>query len=144
MLKGLRPALSNVVLYSGHCWDRMQVIGVKTPAIHEAIFRGEYKWQIMLLTFCGDGVKTWVDTFMPEIPICNSKQAQAIADPISAKMIEGVNPKHFISAGWYCVLNEKIDLKAMESDIVELFADAGAFDRAVCNLAWSMKNEAEK
>ena len=144
MLKGLRPALENVVLYSAHCFDEMQVIGIKTPAVHKAIFSQEHKFNIMLLTFCNDGHTTWADTFIPDIPVCKSREAQAIADPISDKMIAAHNPKHFISSGWYCVLTNKIDLKAMESDIIELFRQAGAFDRVICDLAWSMRPENEK
>ena len=144
LLKSLQPALENVIIYSAHCFDQMQVKGIATPAVHQAIFNQNHKWQIMLLTFCNDGALTWVDTFMPTIPICNSKAAQLVCDPISDKMIAELNPKHFICSGWYAVLTDKIDLLAMKADIVEMFRGAGAFDRNVCNLAWSMRPENEK
>lgn len=145
LLKGLRPALDNVVLYSAHCFDEMQIIGIKTRAIHKAIFNQNHKWQIMLLTFCVDDEgNQYADTFLPDIPICNSKEAQNICDPISAKMIKSLNSKHFICSGWYAVLNGKIDLEAAREDIIKLFADAGAYDREICNLAWNMRPENEK
>ena len=143
-LKALQPALNNVVLYSGHCWENMQIIGIKNRSIHEAIFSQNHKFNIMLLVFCSDGVKNWVDTFIPDIPPCKSGEAQSIADPISDSMISKINPKYFLSSGWYCVLTDRIDLKAMEGDIIKLFADAGAFNREVCNLAWSLRPDSEK
>ena len=144
LMKSLQPALENVVLYSAHCFDEMQVKRVKSPAIHKAIFNQNHKFNIMLLTFCNDGRTTWADTFMPDIPPCKSREAQDICDPISDKMIAALNPKHFVCSGWYCVLTDKIDLKAMESDIIEMFRQAGAFDRTICNLAWAMRPENEK
>jgi hypothetical protein len=144
MLKALQPSLENVVIYSAHCFDEMQVKGITSPAVHKAIFNQEHKWQIMLLTFCNDGVKQWADTFMPVMPVCKSDAAQYICDPISEKMISELNPKHFISSGWYCVLTDKIDLKAMEKDIINMFLEAGAADRQVCNLAWSLRPDSEK
>tara|TARA_R110000850_G_scaffold11976_4_gene40722 strand:- start:6746 stop:7213 length:468 start_codon:yes stop_codon:yes gene_type:complete len=145
MLKGLRPALENVVLYSAHCFDEMQVKGIRSPAVHKAIFNQNHSWQIMLLTFCVDGNgKKYSDMFIPDIPVCNSKEAQLICDPISEKMISKLNPKHFICSGWYAVLSDKIDLNVMLPDIKEMFYAAGAFDRNICNLAWSMRPESEK
>ena len=144
LLKGLRPALENVAIYSAHCLEEMQVIGIKNRSVHEAIFNQEHKWQIMLLTFCNNGVDTWWDSFVPNIPICNSKDAQLVCDPESDKMIAALNPKHFVCSGWYAVLTNKIDLKAMELDIVDMFRLAGAFDRDICNLAWSMRDDSEK
>ena len=143
-LKALQPALDNVVLYSAHCFDEMQIIGIKNRAIHQAIFNQAHKFNIMLLTFCSDGASQWVDTFIPSLPPCKSKEAQDICDPISAKMIAAHNPKHFICSAWYCTLTDKIDLKGMEQDIIELFKSAGAFDRQICGLAWNMRPENEK
>ena len=143
-LKALQPALENVIIYSAHCYDEMQVIGVKSPAVHKAIFNQEHKWQIMLLTFCNDGVKQWADTFMPVIPVCKSDKAQAICDPISDKMIASLNPKHLVCSGWVAVLTDKIDLPAMKDDIVDRFRIDGAFDRDICNLAWSRRPDSEK
>jgi hypothetical protein len=145
MSKGLQPALDNVVLYSAHCFEEMQIIGVTHPVIKKAIFNQNHKWQIALLVFCDDGVsKPWVDFFMPEIPICKAKELQEICDPITTKMIDKVNTKHFVGSGWYCVLTDKIDLFAMKDDIIELFRSSGALDRQICNLAWGLRPESEK
>lgn len=144
-LKALRPALDNVVLYSAHCFDEMQVIGIKSPAVHKAIFNMQHKWNIMLLTFCDDGHgNQYADTRVPDLPVCKSKKAQELCDPISEKMIRNHNPKHFVCSGWYAVLTDKFDLMRHREMIIDLFRQAGAFDRQVCNLAWSMRPEEEK
>ena len=145
LLKSLQPALENVIIYSAHCFDQMQVKGIASPAVHQAIFNQNHKWQIMLLTFCVDARgEPYVDFKLPFIPICKSKEAQLICDPISDKMISKLNPKQFISSGWVAVLTDKIDLIAMLPDLKKMFFEAGAFDRNVCNLAWSMRPENEK
>ena len=144
-LKALRPALDNVVLYSAHCFDEMQVIGIKTPSVHKAIFNMQHKWNIMLLTFCIDANgHEYADVRVPDLPISNSKTAQELCDPISAQMIAKLNPKQFICSGWYATLTDKFDLMAHRELIIDLFRQGGAFDREVCNLAWSLRPESEK
>jgi len=131
---------------SGHCVDDMQFGGINysNPSVADVIvdrlLTQPQHWQVWYGAFCRDGDKTWCTFDVHDMGRkCTTNDVADAVEPLIEKLASGVNHKFLVSPGWFAVPCGDIDLRAMSDDIVNRFADWGAFEEEHCRLVWGLR-----
>jgi len=151
--KFVRSRASKVYCYDAKCFDEMKFGGdplksalprnVKKRIMY-SVGEDVHHWNIMLLTFESDGKEQWIhDWVLDDLEPAASNNLNTLLDGELEKKVGQRNPNQLICWAWFAVPMKDADLPAMRQEIIDIFTDAGAFDRELCTRVNNARLERE-
>lgn len=129
-----------VYCYDGQCFPCMQFGGVNRahPAARQVLYSvadDMHDWRIWIGTFESDGAKEWITSgVIDTLPKASSNNLNKVLDGELERFINQRNPNQVVSYGWFAIPMGDADLDEREPQIIDLFRQAGAFNKDHCRM----------
>jgi len=138
----LDRTMHEVWFAGGMCLKEVAAGGVYDNQHSQYVLSKPRQWTVMVLAFCENETERYTKVKIERLPgYLGQAEIERIVPPMYTELADQQNQSHLISWGWFMVPSHAVDLESMKSQIIDRFELWGAFDRAVCNLAWAMRQE---